>query len=293
MLADIAAVIAPIFICAGIGFAWGRMNAPFNSEMVTNLALNLGVPCLIFSTLTKLEVPPDAFAAVAGAYVAVVAANFAIGFVVLRLAGLEWNAFLPPLVFANNGNMGLPLCLFAFGDPGLAFAISVFVISSVGTFTIGLSTFAGSFAPRVLLKNPLLYVVALALVFMIGSFKPPAWLANTTAIVGGLGIPLMLVSLGVAMSRIKVASLKRSLALSLLRLGMGLTLGIVVAWAFGLTGVARGVIILQAAMPTAVNNYLFAQRYDRRPGEVAGMVVISTAISFATLPILLWYVLQG
>jgi len=293
VLAEIAAVIAPTFICAAIGFVWGRMGKPFNTELVTNLALNLGVPFLIFATLAKLEVSPEAFGAVALAHATTIAIVMGISMVVLRLAGLPWNCFLPPMVFANNGNMGLPICLFAFGDAGLAFAISVFVISSIGTFTIGLSIFAGAASPKLILRNPLIYVIGIALVFMLTHTRPPQWLANTAQIVGGMGIPLMLLSLGVAIARIQIKGIGRSIALALLRIPMGAAVGFAVAWAFGLDGVARGVIILQAAMPTAVNNYLFAQRYDRRPEEVAGIVMLSTLLSFISLPLLLWMVLPG
>ncbi|MGE0745419.1 MAG: AEC family transporter [Rhodospirillales bacterium] len=293
MLAEIAAVIAPTFICAAIGFAWGRMGKPFNTELVTNLALNLGVPFLIFATLAKLEVSPQAFGAVALAHATTMAIVMAVSIVVLRLAGLPWNCFLPPLVFANNGNMGLPICLFAFGDAGLAFAISVFVVSSIGTFTIGLSIFAGSASPRLIFRNPLIYVIGIALLFMLTHTRPPQWLANTAQIVGGMGIPLMLLSLGVAIARIQVKGIGRSIALAVLRIPLGAAVGLGVAWAFGLDGIARGVIVLQAAMPTAVNNYLFAQRYNRRPEEVAGIVMLSTLLSFVSLPLLLWMVLPG
>ena len=293
MLAEIAAVIAPTFICAGIGYWWGRSGRPFNSELVTNLAHNLGVPFLIFSTLTKLKVSPEAFATVAGAHVVTVTCVLMASAVILKLQRLSWNCFLPPLVFANNGNMGLPICLFAFGDTGLAFAISVFVISSIGTFTVGVGIFAGSASPRLILRNPLIYVIAVALVFMLTHTQPPAWLANTAQIVGGMGIPLMLLSLGVAISRIRFAGIGRSIWLAVLRIVLGMIAGIGVSTLFGLDGAARGVIVLQAAMPTAVNNYLFSQRYNRRPEEVAGIVVISTLLSFVSLPLLLWMVLSS
>ena len=100
-----------------------------------------------------------------------------------------------------------------------------------------------------------------------------------------------LIALGVSLSRLKVQSFGRSLALSLMRLGLGLAIGWGLAVALGFEGAARGVLILQCAMPTAVMNYIVAMRFDRNPGEVAGVIVASTTISFATLPLLLWVVL--
>ncbi len=101
----------------------------------------------------------------------------------------------------------------------------------------------------------------------------------------------MLITLGISLARLKVASMPRSLGLSVLRLVMGFAVGIALATALDLEGAERGVLIIQMSMPVAVFNYLFAQRYNTAPEEVAGMVVISTALSFASLPLLLWFVL--
>jgi hypothetical protein len=102
-------------------------------------------------------------------------------------------------------------------------------------------------------------------------------------------IPLQLIALGCSLGEFRVTSLPRGVALSLLRLGLGFGLGLAVAETFGLEGTARAIVILQSAMPVAVSNYLFAMIYRREPAEVAGMVLISTAISFVTLPLLLLY----
>ena len=126
---------------------------------------------------------------------------------------------------------------------------------------------------------------------MLSGTKPPQWLSNTTQILGGVAIPMMLISLGVAMARLKIAGFGRALFLSVLRIGGGFAIGLAIAEIAGLHGAARGVLLMQSAMPVAVNNYLLAQRFNRNPSEVAGTVVVSTALSFATLPLLLYFVL--
>jgi predicted permease len=140
-------------------------------------------------------------------------------------------------------------------------------------------------------RVPLLYALPPALAFMFTGAKPPAWLNATTELIGLMTIPLMLITLGVSLAKLAVASLPRSFGLSVLRLLLGFALGVAVAHLFRLEGAARGVLIVQSSMPVAVFNYLFAQRYRRAPEEVAGLVVISTALSFLTLPMLLWFVL--
>ena len=103
---------------------------------------------------------------------------------------------------------------------------------------------------------------------------------------------MMLIALGVSLSRLKVTSLRRSLGLALLQLVMGFLVALGMASAFDLDPIARGVLVVQGSMPSAVFNYLFAQRYNTAPEEVAGIVVMSTAFSFVLLPFLLWFVLS-
>jgi predicted permease len=293
VLVNIAAIIAPLFLCAGIGFVWGRLKRPYNTEMITGLAQTLGLPALIFSTLTQLRVSPAAFGEMAGVYSLALLTMLVVSAVILRVVGLDQRSYLPALTFPNSGNMGLPVCLFAFGEAGLAFGTTIFVIAASSGLIVGAGVASGKFTFRDVVRNPLYYAIAASFAFMFTGARPPAWVANTTFLLGGLAVPLMIISLGVAISRIQVTSLGRSAVLGLVRLVIGVGVGSAIATAFGLDGVARGVLIIQCAMPVAVHNYLFAQRYQRRPDEVAGMVVISTAASFATLPLLLLYVLPS
>lgn len=291
ILLDIAAIIAPLFVIAGIGFAWARSGRAFDTNMIGALTVNLGVPCLIFSTLTRLDVSPAAFGQIAGAFALATLANMAVSAALLRLMRMDVAGYVPVTVFANNGNMGLPLTLFAFGEPGLALGICAFVISSIGNFTLGMGLVSGELSFRQMAKNAVIYTIAAALAFQWWGVPVPKWLANTTEIIGGISIPLMLLALGVSLARLKVESMGRSLLLSAMRLGVGFALGLGLAVAFGFEGAARGVLILQCSMPAAVMNYIIAVRYNRHSGEIAGVIVASTVISFATLPLLLLVVL--
>ena len=287
---DIAAIIAPLFVIAGIGLAWGRSGHPFDTNMIGALSLNFGVPCLIFSTMTKLEISLVAFGSIAGFYALAALLHMVIAAIVLRFMKLDVAAYVPSAMFANSGNLGLPLCLFAFGEEGLALGIGIFVISSLGNFTLGVGLVSGRMTPREIAKTPAIYVVIAALLFLLGDIDPPGWLANTTEIVGGMSIPMMLLALGVSLSRLKMHSFSRSLILAFLRLGVGFAIGYGLAWAFDLEGAIRGVLILHCSMPAAVFNYIIAVRFNRAPEEVASLVVVSTGIFFLTLPLLLYVV---
>jgi len=292
MFIQLLNIIAPVAIAAAIGFFWQRKGPGFDIKLVSALVTNVGTPCLVFSTLATVEIERDAFIEMAAATTVTLLSFLAIAALVFRLTGVSQKTFLPSMVFANTGNMGLPLCLFAFGADGLALAITYFTIHLILLFTVGELVSAGNFALGKLLRQPVLYAVLAALVFLIGGYGVPVWIDNTTTLLGNFTIPLMLITLGVSLAGMEIGGFKRSLLIAILRLAMGFVVGISAAELFGLEGMARGVLIVQSTMPVAVFNYLFAVRNDNSPSEVAGVVVLSTAIAAIILPALLWFVLH-
>jgi predicted permease len=293
MLEQLAAVILPVVIISGIGYVWSRLSRPFDNALVTQLVSMIGSPCLVASSLTSLHVQPESLGLMALATVLVFSGMFVLGFVVLKIMGLPMHSYLPAVVFSNAGNMGLPLALFAFGDSGLALAVVYFAFSATLQFTAGISIAAGTTSVRHLMKMPVIYAVLGSLVFVLTGIPVPAFVGNTLQILGGLTIPLMLLALGVSLASLSVRSLPRNLFLSLVRMLGGFGLSFLVAWALDLPPMARGVLLIQASMPVAVFSYLFAQFYQRRPEDVAAMVIISTLLSFGTLPFLIYYVLSA
>ena len=287
----LVAVIVPVFVGAWLGWLWTRLGRTFDTAMVSDLVTQIGTPCLVFNALTKLDVAPAALGQMAAASLASYTLVALLAVAVLLLWRLPFHSYLPALVFGNAGNMGLPLCLFAFGDLGLALAIAYFAVAVGLQFTVGVWIAAGAVSLGQVLRMPVLYAVLIALGFMLAGRRPPAFVANTAELFAGLTIPLMLMALGVSLGKLRVTAMTRAVAFSLLRLVGGFAAGLAAAWLFGLTGAARGVLLIQSTMPVAVFNYLFALHYRRSPEEIAGMVVISTLISFASLPLLLIMVL--
>jgi predicted permease len=258
---------------------------------VIALVGNIAAPCLVFVTLVEVDLEIEALGRMALATMLTTAGFAVVGLLALKLAGLGVRAFLPAIVFPNTGNMGLPLCLLAFGDVGLALAIAYFTVSAAFLFTLGPAIAAGAANLSALARVPILYAVPAALAFTLTEVAVPTWVMNTVRLLGGMAIPLMLIALGISLAGLRVANLRRSVALSVLRLGAGFAVALAVAALLGLSPIEQGVLTVQSAMPVAVFTFLFAQRYQTEPAEVAGLVVISTALSFATLPALMAFVL--
>lgn len=291
MFETLFSIIAPVLICAAIGFAWARMGRPYNTEMVTHLVSAVGVPCLVFTTLVNVDIDLDALGLMAGATIAALVIMAVIGVGILKVWGQSVRAFLPAMIFPNTGNMGLPLALLAFGDEGMALAVAYFTVCIIFQFTVGVAISSGVTSPVALMRVPTIYAMILALVFKMTETPVPLWAGNTIEILSGFTIPLMLITLGISLQQLKIGAMGKSLALALMRLLMGFGVGLALAEAFGFEGAMKGVLILQSTLPVAVFNYLFAARYETEPETVAGSVVLSTVISFATLPALMWFVL--
>jgi predicted permease len=287
VIGELLGIIAPVFVTAGIGYVWAKAGYNFDSEMVSRLVMNIGMPCMVFTTLSTLQVELAALNQIVLAAMLSICCYLIIGSAILRGFGLKVSHYLPSLSFSNGGNMGLPICLFAFGQEGLALGTGFFLVNAVAQPTLGVWINSGNFSPAEMLRTPVIYAIPLAMMFRFGGYHVPEWLANTTTLVGGLTIPLMLLLLGVSLSRIRWGTARRSGALAALRIGLGLGVGWSIANILGLSDTVRGVLLLQAAMPAAVINYVFAVRYETDPDVVAGIVMQSTLMSIVVLPLLL------
>lgn len=292
MFAEIFSILAPVFICVGIGYGWSKSGKPFDTSLITALVTYFGTPCLVFYALARVELERSVIWDMGLAAVIANVAFVVIGGIVLAIFKLPQRAFLQALSWPNVGNVGLPLCLLAFGEEGLALSVAFFAVYVVLQMTVGVAFVAGSFSLTSLVKMPIIPATVFASIFLFSDLVVPQWLHNTTKLIGDMTIPLMLFTLGVSLASLKVQSLKTAFGLSSLRLVMGFGVGLGLVALLGLEGKAAGVVILQCAMPAAVFTYLFAQLYNQRPQEVAGMVITSTFMGFASLPALLWYVLQ-
>ena len=283
-------IIAPILFIAGLGVFWDKAGYKFDSEGFTPLILNLGIPCLIISIVPGLNVAHIDLLYMGFASFVVIFATLGVAYAFSRLMGYQAASMLPPLTFGNVGNMGLPLCLFAFGDIGLGYATAFFAVYMALQLILTPILTAGSFDLRQSLKIPSLYAVIFSFTLLLTGITLPKWLADGIELTGQITIPLMLLTLGISLARLKVGNMVQAGIASVARLAIGLAIGYCVVALLPINDpIARKVIIVQSAMPAAVFNYLFAVRYHRQPEEVAGVIVFSTVLSFAGIPILLWY----
>jgi hypothetical protein len=284
-------IVAPVFLVAGVGFAWVKAGFEYRIQFVTRLAMTLAVPCLIFTALmqTQADLATLGTLALAGSIGYGVIGLVAWG--LLRLAGLNMHTYLAPFIFGNTGNLGIPLCYFAFGQVGLEAAVVMLAVTAIWSFTIGIWLVAGKGSAGKILREPMIAATILGALFLWQGWETPRFLTNTLELIGQMAIPLMLITLGVAVARLTPGRIATALWLSVAKLAICAAVGWGVGTAFGLTGAIFGVLVLELATPVAVTAYLLAEKYEADSNAVAGYVMVSTLVSILGLPLLLGFLL--
>lgn len=287
----LAGILLPVFFVAGIGFGWAKAGLPLDRGFVTRLVINIATPCLILDSVSKLGLPLSAFTTMLTSALLMFAITASGAAIILRLVGLPQRSFLPSMTFGNAGNIGLPLSYFAFGDEGLGLSAGVFLVAVVIQFTLAPALQDGRPALKTLATTPVVYGSALGVTLLATGTALPVWLDRTVELLAGVAIPLALLTLGFALAEFRIRRASIAVGLGLGRLALGFVIALGVTELLGLTGVARSVLILNGAMPTAVVCYLLAERYDRDSDDVAGVVLVSTLAAALLLPFLVAYAL--
>jgi len=280
-------IVAPVFILAAIGFTWVKIGWSYEIEFVTRLAMTLSVPALIFVALMKANISADTLSNLFLSSLIAYLFLALIFWITGKIFKLNMATYWAPLIFGNTGNLGLPLAMFAFGEVGLGYAVVVFAVMAIGSFSIGVWMVSGGGSINKVFKEPMVWATLLGALFLIQGWQTPKWATNTLELLGQMAIPLMLITLGVALARLKINLISRAIILSILKLCVSVGVAWIIGIYFELNDIAFAVLVMQIATPVAVTSYLLAQKYGADANEVAGLVIASTALSVFALPILL------
>jgi malate permease and related proteins len=284
-------VVAPVGILALVGYVWVKAGFEYRMEFVTRLSMTLAVPCLIFTALMKTKIDPTALTNVLLASIVAYGVLTVLFWAFTAMTGLDRRTYLAPLIFGNTGNLGLPLALFAFGDAGLSYAIVIFAVMAIWSFTFGVWLVAQGGSLTKVLSEPIVAGTLLGGLFLWQGWQTPLWITHTLDLIGQMAIPLMLITLGVAVARLEPGKLGRAVWLSLFRVVICIGVAAAAGLWFKLDPVALAVLVLQISTPVAVTSYMLAAKYGADGDAVAGLVIVSTLLSVATLPLTLAFLI--
>ena len=286
-------VIFPVFFVIGVGYYLGKKNPKFDTNFITTFAGNIGTPAMIFYTVTTTGISFSIFTQYF-IYALIMIGGFAvIGLISLFLLKKDLSMELPPLILPNTGNMGIPICLFAYGSQGLGVASAIASVIILFHFTLGIFLAKKKFSLDIVIKSPPVYAIIISVIFLYFQIETPLFLENTTFLLTYATIFLVLMSLGIALTRFKF-SLKDSIILSLCRVILGPLIAFIIIYNFDLSGFAAGVLLIQSAMPSAILNYLVGSMYSPKKvvDSIASTIVVSTVMSFFTIPVVVFFALK-
>jgi len=288
-------VLFPVFFVVGIGYYLGKNNPKINTSFITNFAANVGTPAMIIYALTSTGISFEIFKNYFGYYlIAIIAFTITGLFFLFFLRTKDIVRELPPFIMPNTGNMGLPICLFAYGSQGLGVAAAISALIILCHFTIGIFLADRKFNINVILKNPPFYAIIVSVFFLYFKIEIPQFVENTTFLLMYATIFLILMSLGIALTRLKVFSFKKAFISSIGRVIVGPIVGLLLIKYFKLEGFAAGSLLIQCSMPSAVLTYLVGSIYSPKKivDSIASMIVVSTVMSFITIPIVVFFALK-
>jgi predicted permease len=286
MFLRIISIVFPIFIIVMIGFAYGRKHRP-EMQAANNLNISVFLPALFFSALAGKSFHLADNIPIALGCVVVVLGSGVLTWVVARLLGMDPKTLVPPSMFNNVGNMGLPLLLLTFGEQTLGPAVMLMLVVTVLQFTVGIWLLSGRFNASMLWREPLLAAAAAGIVVSLTGWTLWQPLMVATKILGDIALGLMIFSLGVRLSSAHLGAWRIGLV------GACVTpiSGMLVAWAFGLMAnlspLEQDMLFVFGALPPAVSSFIFAERYRQEPDKVASIVIMGNTLALFFIPLAL------
>ena len=287
-------VLFPVFFIVAIGYFLGKKNSNFDTSFITNYSANFGAPALFVFAITSSGVKFDIFAEYFIYSIIALTLFAVVGLIFLSLMNKDYIRELPPFFLPNTGNMGIPICLFAYGSLGMGVAAAISSLVVLLHFTLNIFLASKKMDVNIILKSPSTYAVIISVAFLYYDLEMPKFVINSVMLLGYTMIVLILMSLGISLTQLKVFSIKSSIISSIGRVILGPIIGFILIKIFNLSGYAAGVLLIQSSMPSAILTYLIASMYSPKKivDNISSMIVVSTLMSLITVPIVVFLSLK-
>ena len=282
----------PMVFIIGIGYFVGTKTSPSLGSM-NEINLNIFIPALVFSSLVEQQFDFNQYAFLAIAGVLLIIATALLAMICARLVSTEYNTVAPTMMFHNAGNIGLPLMTLALGSEGLAAAVILFLIGNLLHF--GLGTYMLDHKARWTrsLSSPAIIAALLALSLQSQAIGVADFVLLPVQMLGNIAVPLMLFALGIQLAKANFDFWQLGLSIGLMSPIIGVSLSVLLALILPLDNIQTAALVLFGALPPAVMNFLFAQRYCQEPSKVSAIVMLGNILALFTLPLALLYVLPN
>ena len=288
-MVDILNVVLPTFIVILIGYLWGKIKKP-DMTTIIELVFWIGLPALVFtSVIDKKIVLLDAGKIWASALLILFGCGIT-AWIVFKITRQKHSGLYLPIINMNTVNIPFPIIYLIYGSEGLFAATLFFIPAVLILYSLGIYLVSGKHwkgGLKEVLRVPALYAAAAGLAVNFANMTVPELIVKPLSFIGLMVTPLVLLIAGFSLSTVSLKSVPTTLLASFLRVGVGLALGFLAVSLFQLEGILKAVVILDSAMPAAVNTAMLASKYKNEAELVSSVVFITTIASLAVIPFLL------
>ncbi len=282
--------VFPLFLVVAIGAFYGRWK-PTDISTANRMNMDVFVPALVFSVLADKSFDMVAYQDLALASALIVLGSGVVLLPLVKFLGWNLKTFIPPMMFNNTGNMGIPLIVLAFGEAALPAAVMVFIVEMLLHFSIGLYILDHRTKLSAMLKMPVVQATILGFIFSFMGWSLPEAVAIPMDMLGQISIPLMLFTLGVRLLSVDLSDWKMGITGAILCPLSGLLMAWLATFIWTFDSQQLAILIVFSALPPAVLNYMIAEQFNQEPTRVASIVLLGNFASVITLPLVLAWVL--
>lgn len=283
-------IIFPVFAIVAVGYLYSRWRQP-DMTAANQINMTILLPALIFHVLSGKDFQLAEYGWLALGGIAIVLGSGLLALLAAKVARLSIKTFVPPMMFTNSGNIGLPLAVFAFGEAALPAAVVLFLVENGLHFTLGTWLMDHRAPLHKVLIQPIVAATLTGIAFSLFRWDVPTPVRETVNLLGQASIPLLLFALGTRLTRIDFSEWRIGVLGAILCPLTGVIMVLLVRPFLELTPLQTSLLLVFGALPPAVLNYLVAEQYRQEPGKVASIVLIGNLAGFISLPIALAFAL--
>jgi len=291
LIVRLFSIVFPIFAIVAVGYLYSRWRQP-DMTSANQINMTILLPALIFHVLSGKDFHLAEYGWLALGAAAIVLGSGLLALPVAKASGLSFKTFVPPMMFTNSGNIGLPLAVFAFGEHALPAAVVLFLVENGLHFTLGTYLMDHRAPLHKVLVQPMVAATLVGMAFSLFRWGVPAPLRETVNLLGQASIPLLLFSLGTRLTSIDFREWRVGLLGAVVCPATGVLMLVIVQPFLSLTPLQSSLLLVFSALPPAVLNYLVAEQYRQEPGKVASIVMLGNLAGLITLPAALAFVLR-
>ncbi|UTW02530.1 AEC family transporter [Amphritea atlantica] len=282
--------VFPLFVIVLCGYLYGRYKKP-DMTLANQLNMHIFVPALIFFVLSDKSFDLVKYQGLAAGAAIVILGSGLLIWPLCKLLNVQPKTFLPPMMFSNSGNLGLPLIILAFGEQALPAAIMLFIVEMTLHFTVGIYMMDHRTNPWRLLRVPIIIATIAGLGWSSLDLTVPASAATALDMLGQISIPLLLFTLGVRLITVDFSAWKIGITGAIVSPLIGVLIAFAIQQLLHLEAEQFAYLIIFGALPPAVLNYIVAEQYNQEPKQVASIVLLGNMGALIFIPLTLVFVL--